>query len=191
MVLFAVVVVIGLGPAQVWANPVAVQVDYHTAYGQSCVRSFCFPITPGATFAKTFTIGSAQLAADGSYDVSATLAPEFVIAPGTTSSAMSVQAVVAGGTVTDLLIHFDASGSVTIPIIGTTYSSQTFDASGGTWSSSSSSSSSLSYGSGSGGGTYIVTMVPEAASLALAGLGLALLALRARRGVAHPGLRPW
>lgn len=179
--LLAVAAVSVLGSAQAIASPVAVQVDYLTTHGQSCLRAFCIAMPPGATFLKSFTIDSAQLATDGSYDVSSTLVPVFVFPPGTSSSALSVQAIVLGGAVSDLAIHFYASGSVTVPILGTTYSSQAFDASGGTWSSSSSSSSSLSYGSGSAGGTYAVTTIPEPASLALAGFGLALLASRRRR----------
>jgi len=171
----------GLGSAQALASPVGVQVDYLTTHGKSCIRAFCVDTPPGATFLKSFTIDSAQLAADGSYDVAPTLDPAFVFPPGTSSSALSVQAIVLAGAVSDLVIHFYASGSVTVPILGTTYSSQAFDASGGTWSSSSSSSNSLSYGSGSAGGTYALTVIPEPASVALAGFGLAVLASR-RRG---------
>jgi len=171
----------GLGSAQALASPVGVQVDYLTTHGKSCIRAFCVDTPSGATFLKSFTIDSAQLAADGSYDVAPTLDPAFVFPPGTSSSALSVQAIVLAGAVSDLVIHFYASGSVTVPILGTTYSSQAFDASGGTWSSSSSSSNSLSYGSGSAGGTYALTVIPEPASVALAGFGLAVLASR-RRG---------
>lgn len=169
------------GSTQANASPVLVEVDYLTTHGQSCVRSFCVPLTPGVTFAKSFTLDSAQLGVDGLYDVAATLTPAFVFPPGTTSSALSVLAVVSSGAVTDLRIHFYESASVTVPILGTTYSSQAFDASAGAWSGSSSSSSSLSYGSGSSGGTYTVTMVPEPASLALVALGLLALGRGSRR----------
>lgn len=172
---------IALRSAQSEASPVLVQVDYVTTSGQSCIRAFCFPITPGGTFQKTFELDSAQLAVDGSYDVSAALAPAFVFPPGTSSSALSVLAVVLGGTVSDLEVHFYASGSVTVPILGTTYNSQAFDALAGDWSSSSSSSNSLSNSSGNAAGSYGVTVVPEPGTLALACFGLLGVALRSRR----------
>jgi hypothetical protein len=170
-----------LKSAQAEASPVLVQVDYLTTSGQNCIRAFCFPLTPGGTFQKTFALDSAQIAIDGTYDVSASLAPAFVFPPGTSSSALSVLAVVLGGTVSDLGIHFYASGSVTVPILGTTFSSQAFDALAGAWSSSSSSSNSLSNSSGNAAGSYSITVVPEPGTLALACFGLLGVALRSRR----------
>lgn len=169
-----------LGSAQAAASPVSVQVEYLTTHGQSCIRAFCVPLQGGTTFSKSFTIDSTLLAIDGSYDVSSTLVPPFVFPPGTSSSALDVEAVVVGGAVVDLRVHFYASGSVSVPILGTTYSSQSFDAGDGSWSSANSSSNSLSNSSGSAGGTYALTMVPEPASAALVGLGIVLLARRAR-----------
>lgn len=175
------VALFALGTAQAQASPVVVQADYLLTSGQSCVRAFCVAIAPGSTFQKSFTIDSGQLAVDGSYDVSASLAPPFVFPPGTSSSALSVQAVVLGGAPTDLLIHFFANGSNTNPILGTTFFSQAFDAAAGAWSDSSSGSNSLSNSSGNAAGSYTLRIVPEPASFVLASLGLLGLALRSRR----------
>lgn len=172
---------LALGSGSADAVPVTVTVEYLTLAGQSCIRAFCTPIAPGGTFQKTFEIDSALLATPGSYDVRSTLAPPFVFPPGTSSSQHVANAVVAGGTVVDLFLDYLASGSNTVPIIGTTFFSNTFDASGGSWTSTSSASNSLSNSSSNSSGTYTVTVVPEPGALALVASGLLGLGTVRRR----------
>jgi hypothetical protein len=163
------------------ATPVLFVVDYLTLSGESCLRSFCAPITPGGTFQKSFSLDSSLLSAPGSYDVVPTLAPAYTAIPGTTSFDVATTAVVAGGTVVDLVIRFSLFASNTTPIINiTTYTSQSFTASDGSWSSSSSTSSNLSNSSGHSEGSYAIQQVPEPGSLPLVAVGLVLVA--GRRG---------
>ncbi len=64
LALAAALMLLRVAPAS--ATPVLLEVDYLTLSGESCIRVFCAPITPGGTFQKGFTLDSSLLAAPGS-----------------------------------------------------------------------------------------------------------------------------
>lgn len=167
---------------QAKAGIITYQADYLVVSAQFCF-TFCFPGTTGGTFSETFTLSSSQLATDGSYDVTSSLSPSFVV-PGWTVSGYTADAMVAGGAVTDLAINYSATAESTIVV---SFSTSGFNASGGSWSRSDSTvAPGLSSNSDASSGTYTIRQLPAATpepvsgALALSGTTLLFLLRRKR-----------
>lgn len=186
IVLITSSVLLTLGGAEAWAGTINYQADYLTVSGQNCTNSFCFPITPGATFVEAFTINSTQLGTDGSYDVTGSLNPTLPI-PGWTTSTFIADAVVSGGAVTDLVLNFTANVSSSNPITGSTFQNTSFQASGGNWSTNGSfvNTGLETSGSNNAAGTYTVlatpVTTPEPGSVGLVVAGALLMPLVRRK----------
>lgn len=170
----AVAVAVGLAGLLAWAAsprdarangayPVHFDVTYTITGGQSCSRFGCTPVVPGAPAVGGFVLSSADLAADGAYDVLASYTNPLLIqpAPSTTPTRSAVATVVAG--IATKLVATLSYSQPLLPGLGGTFS-YSFSAGDGTWSSLQSSSpppplptSTTSYQ-----GTYAIAAVPDA-----------------------------
>lgn len=176
-----------LGAGALNAGTLTFEANYVTNSESFCFSLGCFSQTPGTpTFRWTFALDAAQLAVDGSYDVSASLSPspfDTVSSPDTETHTLAANAVVLGGTVTDLDLHFHQDES----LVSISKSVQ-FDGTSGSWNKSLAADSSSIHKGGLllDSGTFTIEELPAASpepgSLALLAGGLVLgLALRRRK----------
>jgi hypothetical protein len=114
--------------------PIPFEISYVTTGGQSCTRSLCFPIVPGAPAIATFVLDSTALLTPGTVDVTSTLQNPLLRVPLMTATTpmFSALATVAGGVVTKVMLSY--SWSEPILFIGGTRSFS-FSAGDATWSS--------------------------------------------------------
>lgn len=181
LLLAALALVLFAGQAR--AGVITYQAEYLVLSAETCF-TICFPTTTGGTFQETFTLTSSQLAIDGSYDVTSSLSPSFVL-PGWTIGGYTADAKVAGGAVTDLAIGYSATAETTNPLFSS-FSNTLFTASGGSWSRSDSTvTPGLSSNSDSSSGTYTIQPLPAATPEPMCGVltlgGAALLSILRRK----------
>lgn len=162
------------------AAPIDFAITYTTLSGEGCsVSCFSLPadLLPGP-YSFEFSLTPAQLATDGSYDISTSIGPFlFVNQPGASSS-LTALAIVSGGVVTDATVAF--SETYPVPLLSSTALID-FTASGATFIDL----SEVSIVSSTLEGVYTIAELPpaaapEPATFAVAAVGLALLLLRRR-----------
>lgn len=163
------------------ASTIDFSVTYTTTSGQGCSVS-CIPLPPDllpAPYSIDFSLDSAQLAADGSYDISSFFEPVLFVDQPDASFTLTALAIVSGGVVTDATVSF--SETYPVPLLSATALID-FAAGNSTFINL----SEISVVSSTLQGVYTIAelppaTVPEPATCAMAAVGLALLALRRKR----------
>jgi hypothetical protein len=174
------------------AIPVDYQIDFSYNPGQSCIRSFCFPLDPLPGYAGSFSVDSAAAASGGWIDIAATVSlgqlHRYDGVVGATQAYTARVDFVAGAPV-DLALQYSGSYSVVTPppFSATNSGSYSFQAGGGSWSQTESVYySPLNYAStNSASGHYTISAIPltvpePASGTLLVGGLLALAALGGR-----------
>lgn len=162
------------------ASTINFEITYTTQSGEGCSIS-CFSIPANLLpppYTKDFSLTSAQLAADGSYDIFSFLGPTLILTqPGETFT-LTALAIVAGGVVTDATIAF--TENYPVPLLNST-ALVAITASDGTFRDF----REVSVVSTDLLGVYTIAELPasptpEPATFAVAAVGLALLVVRRR-----------
>jgi hypothetical protein len=157
--------------------------DFVATSGTACsISCMGIPTSLLPTFQETFTLTPVQLSTDGSYDVSGTLSPSLLaqLPSPPFTNVFSADAVVSGGTVTDLQISLSSQGTVS-SILGNIFKTETLNSSGGSWTENIAASGAIST-SAMYSGYYTIQAVPEpsAWTLLIAGLCPIMVVLRKR-----------